>query len=250
VAGCSRKNMFATVESSLRRLQTTYIDVLYVHWWDHVTDVEEVMRGLNDLVSSGKVHYIAVSDWPAWLVTKANTLAACRGWAQFVCYQGRYSLADRTMEREVIPMTRHEGLVLVPWGALAQGKITGKVKRDDPPEARAFRGGFVKMTERDFDIQDAVTAVAKELNVSNSQVAIAWQLAQPRIIPIVGVRTVAQLEDNIKALAVKLSKEQVDKLNAASHIELGFPSDFIGTDVDSCIWLRFGGNDGVKVVPW
>jgi len=250
--GISRKNLFDTLHSSLKRLQTHYIDVLYVHWWDHVGNLEEMMRGLNDVVASGKVHYIAVSDWPAWLVVKANGIAERHGWPQFIVYQGRYSLLDRAMEREVIPMVLHEKMAICPWGVNAQGKLSRTtITRDAPKEDRVLRGGFAVLTDRDFDVRDVVTKIATELGASNTQVAIAWQLHQPRIVPIVGFRTMGQLQDSLKALTLTLTPEHMKALDEASAIERGFPTDFIGRSVNECRWLSFGGeNEKIKVVPW
>jgi len=243
--GNHRKNMFSSVRDSLRRLQTDYIDLLYVHFWDFTTPIEEVMSSFHDLVSAGKVHYVAFSDTPAWVVAKANTIAEFRGWPRVAAYQGRYSLSDRTMERELIPMLRSEKIAHVPWGVLGQGKLTGKYQRGMQPK---IRGGITQMTEKDFQLQDIVTDIAKKLNVSNSQIVLAWMLNhQPGTIPIVGCRTTAQLKEHIQALNIRLDAEQMKRLNDASAVDLGFPHDFIGQTFKQNPIIKYRGNENIEL---
>lgn len=227
--GNHRKNMMQSVHASLKRLNTEYLDLLWVHAWEFTTPVEEVMRGLDDLVQQGKVFYVGISDTPAWVVAQANTLAALRGWSPFVGLQIRYSLADRTAERDLLPMARALDIAVTPWSVLGSGVLTGKYNADPKAEGRIARWG---PRERELDIASTVGAVAQELGVTPSQVAIAWVLAQQSphhapIIPILGARKVEQITDNLGALNVKLTPEQLQRLHEATKIELGFPHEFM-----------------------
>ncbi len=229
--GNSRKNMMDSVHASLKRLNTDYIDLYWVHARDYLTPIEEVMRGLDDLVSQGKVLYVGVSDTPAWVVSQANTLAELRGWSSFVGLQIRYSLVDRTVERELLPMARALDLAVTPWGIVGSGILTGKYNRDPETEGRIqMRGGT---TERGLAIAAEAMAVAEELDATPSQVAIAWVRAgEGNIIPLVGARTREQLTDNLGCLDVELSEAQLNRLNEASSISPGFPHDMLGPQVE------------------
>jgi aryl-alcohol dehydrogenase-like predicted oxidoreductase len=229
--GNSRKNMMDSVHASLKRLNTDYIDLYWVHARDYLTPIEEVMRGLDDLVSQGKVLYVGVSDTPAWVVSQANTLAELRGWTQFVGLQIRYSLVDRTVERELLPMARALDLAVTPWGIVGSGILTGKYNKDPETEGRMqMRGGA---TERGLAIAAEAIAVAEELDATPSQVAIAWVRAgQGNIIPLVGARTRDQLVENLGCLEVELSDDQLSRLNEASSISPGFPHDMLGPQVE------------------
>jgi aryl-alcohol dehydrogenase-like predicted oxidoreductase len=231
-SGNHRKNMRRSVEGSLRRLGTEFIDLLYVHAWDFTTAVEELMRGLDDLVRSGKVLHVAISDVPAWVVSRANMLAELRGWSPFAGLQLRYSLADRTAERDLLPMARALGLAVTPWSVLGAGLLTGKYNRADAPAKGEARRGGVSHSERELQIAEAVVQVADELGCTASQVAIAWVRHQPGvIIPLIGARTLEQLRDNLGALPIRLSPEHLQRLDEVSHIELGFPHDFLASPV-------------------
>jgi aryl-alcohol dehydrogenase-like predicted oxidoreductase len=229
--------MIQTVEQSLSRLGFEAIDLLYLHAWDSTTPVDEVMRAFDDLVRAGKVHYIGISDTPAWQVSRMQTLAELRGWAPFVALQVEYSLVQRTVERDLLPMAQALGLGVTPWSPLASGVLTGKYTArdlDHRPEASAtgtrrnVAAANGSLTERALRIADAVKAVASELGRSPGQVAIAWTMQHQAVTaPILGVRTVAQLEENLGALDVELPPEQVRRLADASAIELGFPHDFL-----------------------
>jgi len=236
--GNHRKNMFNSVKNSLRRLKTDYIDVLYVHFWDFTTPVEELMRSLNDLVSAGKVHYLGISDTPAWRVAQMNTLARLRGWAEFVCYQGLYHLGTRDVEREILPMCQELGLGFVSWGILGQGKFTGRFKRGEDDKGGRMN---VKMSPKDFDISDIIFEVAKEVGRSASQVCIAWMLSQPNNFPLIGCRKFTQLEDNLAALTLTLTEDQMKRINAVATPDLGWPHSFIGTSMETCPWIKSGG---------
>ncbi len=231
-AGNQRKNMMESVHTSLKSLRTDYIDLYWLHAWDFMTPFEEIMRGLDDLVRQGKVLYIGISDTPAWIVAMANTMADLRGWARFVGLQIRYSLADRAAERDLLPMARALDIAVTPWSVLGAGILTGKYNQAPDAQGRAKNW---QVSPRQYEIAHEVIRVAQERDCATSQVAIAWVLAQqdPRhapIIPIVGARNVAQLQDNLGALDVKLSAEQLARLDAASEIELGFPHDFLASN--------------------
>ena len=224
--GNSRKNMMDSVHASLERLATDYIDLYWVHARDYLTPIDEVMRGLDDLVSQGKVLYIGVSDTPAWVVSQANTLAELRGWSQFVGLQIRYSLVDRTVERELLPMARALDLAVTPWGIVGSGVLSGKYNTAPDTEGRAAMRG--QISERSLDIAAEVIAVAEEIGATASQVAIAWvQSGEGNIIPLVGARTETQLAENLGALDVKLEADHLQRLDDASAIEPGFPHDML-----------------------
>jgi aryl-alcohol dehydrogenase-like predicted oxidoreductase len=224
--GNSRKNMVQTLEASLRRLRTDYVDLLWLHMWDGMTPVEEVVRALDDLVRSGKVLYVGFSDTPAWVVSQAVTLTERLGWARPVAIQAPYSLADRDVERDLLPMARSLDLAYTPWGTLEGGALTGKYL-EETAEPRRYDGAGPKMNE----LARQVIAVADEIGATASQVAIAWVLAQPwHSIPILGARSEAQLRDNLGVLEVELPEEAVERLSAASGFEIGFPRSFLESD--------------------
>ncbi len=228
-AGNNRKNMMQSVESSLKRLQTDHIDLYWLHIWDFLTPVEEVIRGFDDLVRQGKILYAGISDTPAWIVARAQTIADLRGWSPFVALQIEYSLAERTVERELIPMARELGLGVTAWSPLAGGLLTGKYKQssDAGRLANAMMQGEQKLTDQRKRIVEAVLAVAKETGKSAAQVAIAWLRQQPgEVIPIIGARTLEQFRDNLASQELWLSEDQMKRLDEASRIELGFPYDF------------------------
>ncbi len=227
-SGNNRKNMMRSVEESLKRLQTDFIDLLYLHIWDDVTPIDEVLRGMDDLVRQGKVNYVAISDTPAWIVSKGNTLAELMGWSQFVALQVEYSLIARTPERELIPMAKHYGMAVTPWAPLGGGVLTGKYIRGEQgrvkPESKRRNDNAIEITK-------AVVSVAEELGVSPGNVALKWTMQQGfQCIPIVGATKLSQLEDNLKTVDVTLSDEHIKKLNDASAIELGFPGEFFRED--------------------
>jgi aryl-alcohol dehydrogenase-like predicted oxidoreductase len=229
--GNQRKNMMQALEGSLKRLKTDYVDLYWVHAWDGMTPVDEVMRGLDDAVRMGKVLYIGVSDAPAWLVSQANTLADCRGWSPFVALQIEYSLVERTPERDLLPMAQALDLAITPWsplgGGLLSGKYSGRSAKPDVGRLGVFQIGD-KLNERNYRIAETVTKVASEAGHTPSQVALAWLRAQPGIqIPIIGARKIEQLRDNMACLSVQLSNEQLQRLDEVSRVTLGFPNDFL-----------------------
>jgi aryl-alcohol dehydrogenase-like predicted oxidoreductase len=224
--GNSRKNMMDSVHASLQRLKTDYIDLYWVHARDALTPIDEVMRGLDDLVRQGKVLYVGVSDTPAWVVAQANTLAELRGMSRFIGLQIRYSLIDRTVERELLPMARAFDLGVTPWGIVGSGVLSGKYNRDRGASGRANMRGQV--SERALAIAAEVVAVADELGVTPTQVAINWVRRGPAVIvPLVGARTVEQLNENLGCLEFSLSDEHKARLDAVSAIEPGFPHDML-----------------------
>jgi aryl-alcohol dehydrogenase-like predicted oxidoreductase len=230
--GNSRKNMYQSVERSLRRLQTEYIDILYLHMWDYLTPVEEVMRGINDLVRSGKVHYAAISDTPSWIVAEANAMASLRGWPSFLGLQIPYSLLDRAVERSLLPMARHWDMAVMPWGLLEAGILTGKYMVDDGEPTRMDREK-VKLCEKPTAVVREVQKISEETGRSMAQVAINWirqQQHKSRMIPILGARTLDQLADNLAILEWELTEEQLNSLDEVSKIEMGFPHNFLAAN--------------------
>lgn len=230
-AGNQRKNLVRSVEASLERMQTDYIDLMWVHAWDRYTPYEETMRALDDLVRAGKVLYVGVSDTPAWVVSAANVAAELRGWTAFVGLQIEYSLLQRTPERDLLPMAEHFGLSIAAWAPLGAGVLTGKYTRDGGEGdslRRASNQQRGRTDERALAIARAVDEVADELGATSAQVAVAWVSAQGyRYIPIVGARKVAQVVDTLGSASVELSEAQLAKLAEVSQISLGFPHDFL-----------------------
>ncbi len=237
--GSHRKNMVQALEASLRRLGTDYVDVYWVHVWDVFTPVEEVMRGLDDLVRSGKVLYVGISDTPAWLVSQANTLAELRGWTPFVGLQAPYSLIERAPERELLPMAQALDLTVTSWGPLGGGLLTGRygTDRQGPTQGGRLAGRIAThgadkiLSDRALAIADAVNQVAAERGASATRVAIAWVRAQQQravIVPILGARSHEQIQDNLGVLDLELTSEELGRLDEVSRIELGFPHDFLG----------------------
>lgn len=233
-AGNHRKNLHQSVEQSLRNLNTEYIDVLWLHMWDFTVSPVEVMRNLNALVNSGKVLHVAVSDTPAWVVAQCNTVAMERGWAPFTALQIEYSLIERTPERELLPMAKAFGLPVTPWSPLGAGMLSGKYVRDTAPgEGVRLSAKSQKInTERNWVIVDAVKEWARQLGTTPAAVALAWIRQQSgSYIPILGARTLSQIEDNLKCLTITLPEVALKALDEVSRIELGFPGEFFQRDV-------------------
>jgi len=235
-SGNHRKNMMQAVEASLKRLQTDYIDLYWVHIWDQITPVEEVMRGLDDLVRQGKIMYAGVSDAPAWWIAQANTLANLRGWSPFIGLQIEYSLMERTVERELVPMAKALNLGLTAWSPLANGLLTGKYHGHGSPEAGRMSSqmmkGFLPARPQTDRIVAAVKTVSDETARSMAQVALAWLRYRPvPVISIIGARKLSQLQDNLASLELTLSADQLNTLDEASRIELGFPHDFYAREM-------------------
>lgn len=229
--GNHRKNLVQSLDASLGRLNTDYVDLLWLHAWDYLTPVEEVMRALDDLVRAGKVLYVGISDTPAWVVSQANTLADLRGWTPFVALQIKYSLIERTPERELLPMARAFDLAVTPWASLGAGLLTGKFEGGKRPEGTRLEKS-PNITERNQNIADALLDIARGIGRSPAQVALNWVRSKPGVmIPIVGARAAEQLKDNLGCLDFKLSEEQMKELDEISAFELGFPHDFLQSEV-------------------
>jgi len=225
--GNSRKNLFRSVETSLKRLNTDYIDLLYLHMWEYMTPIEEVMRGLDDLVRQGKVLYIGFSDTPAYIIAKANLLAQFHGLAPVAAIQLPYSLASRDPERELLPYAKEDGIAVTAWGLLSGGVLTGKYR--DPQAVKRYESAG----ERSLSIADQVGEIAREIGCTPAQVAIRWvyqQQEKAKIIPILGARTLPQMEENLGTLDLELNSEQLAKIDAISGFRIGFPRDFLMGD--------------------
>ena len=242
-AGNHRKSMVQALEASLRRLKTDYVDLYWLHIWDQLTPVEEVMRAFDDLVRQGKVLYIGVSDAPAWWVAQANTLAELRGWTQFIGLQIEYSLIERTVERELIPMAKAFRLGLVAWSPLAGGLLSGKYHSGggaDGGYSTDMAKGFLRTGDRPDRVVATLMKVSQEVGRSPAQVALAWlRYRDIPVIPIVGARRVSQLQDNLASFELELTREQLSALDEASAIEMGFPHDFYEKEMVKVV--RYGG---------
>jgi aryl-alcohol dehydrogenase-like predicted oxidoreductase len=237
-SGNSRKAMRLSVEASLKRLRTDYLDLLWVHMPDGVTPIEEILRGMDDLARAGKILHAGLSDFPAWRIAAAATLADLRATLPIAAVQLEYSLVERSAERELLPMAAAFGMAAMAWSPLGGGLLTGKYRQGESGRAQGL--GVVIHGESDARktaTLDAVLAIAEELGASAGQVAIAWVLHKGTTLPILGPRTPQQLADNLGALALNLSPEQVARLDTASAISLGFPHDIVAGSANSL----FGG---------
>jgi len=243
--GNSRKAMMLGLEGSLSRLRTDHVDIFWVHMPDLVTPIDEIMRGLEDVVRAGKARYIGISDFPAWKVSRAVTLAELRGWSPVCAVQIEYSLAERTAEREIIPMADAYGLSVFVWAALGGGILTGKYRRNEIGRLTQG-GGSIRsmMPNRERHILDVLETVAAEIGSTMAQVAIAWVRAKESrgssFIPILGARNPGQLSDNLAAIDIELAGRHLAMLDEASAIEPGFPHELI--DRDEMKALHSGGH--------
>jgi len=243
-SGNHRKNLVQSVDASLKRLNTHYIDLLWVHIWDPMTPIEEVMRSLDDLVKSGKILYIGISDVPAWVVSYADAIAELRGWSPFIGIQVMYNLIERSVERELLPMARALDIGVTAWSPLGGGVLSGKYnnnRQNNPNEQKRYNdnnpmsASFVN--ERNISIATEVQAIAKEMNKTSSQIALNWIRQQPQkqadkgkggvAIPIIGARTEAQIKDDLGCLDFELTEDQLKRLDEKSKLQLGFPHDFM-----------------------
>lgn len=227
--GAGRKGIIAQCEESLRRLQTDYIDLYYIHNWDRFTPIEETLSAMDDLVKSGKVRYLGISDTPAWKVAQAQVIAHFRGWSPLIALQIEYSLMQRTVEGELTPMADELGLGVLPWGPLKGGALSGKYTRANGAKMGGLRGARAgNLSEKQYDIIDAVAKVAAECHAQPSAVALAWLKSQPAVrSTIIGARTMEQLDANLKALDLDLTPDQIASLNEVSKPVLNFPADFL-----------------------
>jgi aryl-alcohol dehydrogenase-like predicted oxidoreductase len=229
--GNHRKNLFQAVEASLKRLGTDYIDLLWLHLWDSLTPMEEVMRAFDDLVRMGKVLYIGISDSPAWIVSQANTLATLRGWTPFIGLQIEYSLKERTPERELLPMAKALNIGVTAWSPLGGGVLTGKYNQPHPVDGRlSMTDQPFQIFDRDLKIAETVLEIAREIGKSPAQVALNWLRNRPNpIIPIIGARKLSQLQDNLACVDFNLTGEQLQRLDNISAISLGFPHELLAS---------------------
>jgi aryl-alcohol dehydrogenase-like predicted oxidoreductase len=243
-AGNHRKSMMQSIEKSLKRLKTDYIDLYWVHIWDQITPAEEVMRGLDDLVRQGKILYVGISDAPAWWVAQANTIAGLRGWSPFIGLQIEYSLIERTVERELIPMAQALNVGVVAWSPLSGGILTGKYHGNGSSEAGRMNSdimkGFMPDQQRAERVVAAVKTVSAQIGRSIAQVALAWlRYRVVPVIPILGARKLSQLQDNLASFDLALSPEQIKILDEASRIEPGFPQSMYEKELARA--LAYGG---------
>ncbi|CCI05452.1 aldo/keto reductase [Microcystis aeruginosa] len=229
--GNHRKNLFQAVEASLKRLGTDYIDLLWLHIWDSLTPMEEVMRAFDDLVRMGKVLYIGISDSPAWIVSQANTLATLQGWTPFIGLQIEYSLKERTPERELLPMAKALNIGVTAWSPLGGGVLTGKYNQPNPVDGRlSMTDQPFQILDRDLKIAETVLEIAREIGKSPAQVALNWLRNRPNpIIPIIGARRLSQLQDNLACVDFNLTGEQLQRLDNISAISLGFPQELLAS---------------------
>ncbi|KAL4761981.1 aldo/keto reductase [Aspergillus foveolatus] len=247
--GNHKRSLHMSVRDSLKKLQTDWIDILYVHWWDYTTSIEELMDSLQIMVEQGKVLYLGISDAPAWVVSAANTYARAHGKTPFSVYQGRWNVMLRDFERDIIPMALHFGMALAPWDVLGGGRFQStKALKERRKAGEGLRSllGPSEQTPDEAKMSEALGNVAAEHGIESvTAVALAYVLQKvPNVFPIVGGRKVEHLSDNIQALKIKLTPEQVAYLESVRPIELGFPHDMIGTDPKvsgvPSPWINFG----------
>jgi aryl-alcohol dehydrogenase-like predicted oxidoreductase len=235
--GLSRKHIMQGCEDSLRRLGTDFIDLYQVHCWDAATPLEETLAALTDLVRSGKVRYVGVSNFTSWQLMKSLAVSEANGFERFVCLQPQYSLVERNIEREILPVCLEEGLGVIPWSPLGGGFLSGKYRRgEEPPEDSRIAGAVESMeehwerraTERNWAALDVVGRISEETGRSYAQISLNWLLRQEGVTaPIIGARTLEQLDDNLGASGWELTEEQVEALSWVSAIEDVYPYRFI-----------------------
>ncbi|MEA2197621.1 MAG: hypothetical protein QOJ25_1672 [Solirubrobacteraceae bacterium] len=249
--GGGRKALIAQLEESLRRLQTDYVDLYWLHNWDRRAPIEETLRTLDDLVTAGKVRYVGLSDVPAWVTAQAQTIAHFRGWAPVTALQLEYSLLERTPEGELLPMAEALGMGVLPWSPLRGGQLSGKYVRDNGTPTDTMRAHLYEPpAERDWKVIETVARIAAELGAGSAQVALAWVRSRSAVTStLVGARTIEQLRTNLASLDVTLAPEQLAALDEASTPSLDFPAPnnaWLGP------MLGFGGTtvDGVEFPVW
>ncbi len=249
--GAGRKALIAQLEESLRRLQTDYVDLYWLHNWDRRAPIEETLRTLDDLVTAGKVRYIGLSDVPAWVATHAQTIARFQGWAPVTALQLEYSLLERTPEGELLPMAEALGIGVLPWSPLRGGQLSGKYTRNNGTPADSRRADLIEgPTEHDWEVIEAVARVAAALGVGSAEVAIAWVHSRPAVTStLIGSRTIEQLRSNLASLEITLAPEQLAALNEPSTPSLDFPADITAGITPM---FGFGGAtvDGVELPVW
>jgi aryl-alcohol dehydrogenase-like predicted oxidoreductase len=233
-SGNHKRSLHMSVRDSLKKLQTDWIDILYLHWWDWTTSIEEIMDALHILVENGKVLYLGISDTPAWVVAAANTYARAHGKTPFCIYQGRWNVLVRDMERDIIPMARHFGMALAPWDALGGGKFQSRKALEERKKNNEGLRSIMGAGQSDDEarMSDALCKVAEEHGIeSPTTIALAYVLTKhPHVFPIVGGRKVEHLQDNIKALSIKLTDKQIEYLESVKPLDVGFPQNILGED--------------------
>jgi aryl-alcohol dehydrogenase-like predicted oxidoreductase len=248
--GSSRKSLIAQLEESLRRLQTDYVDLYWLHNWDRHAPIDETLRALDDLVAHGKVRYVGLSDVPAWVAAQAQTIAQFRGWAPVTALQLEYSLLERTPEGELLPMAQALGIGVLPWSPLRGGQLSGKYSRNNDAPADSRGGSSVEPTEMDWDVIESVARVAAELGVSSAEVALAWVRSRPAVTStLIGARTIEQLRSNLASLDITLAPNQLAALDASSTPSLDFPA---AITAEITPMFGFGGTtvDGAELPVW
>ena len=227
--GNHRKNLMRSVEQSLLRLNTDVIDILWLHCPDNLTPIEEIMRGLDDLIRQGKIHYIGISNATAWEIARANTIAEFKGWSQFVGLQPEYNLLQRSAERELFPMAKELDIAITPWSPLAGGALTGKYLAN---RGKRIDKGSVKFNQKNTLITEKLVQLSQEIGRTPGQVATRWVMQKDQVvIPIIGARKLSQIEEGLHCLDFTLQQDIIDQLNDISNIELGYPHDFLETDM-------------------
>ncbi|PWY86594.1 putative aryl-alcohol dehydrogenase [Aspergillus sclerotioniger CBS 115572] len=235
-AGNSRRSIHVGIRDSLRKLQTDYVDIYYIHYWDYTTSIKEIMDALHILVEQGKVLYLGASDTPAWVVAAANTYAIAHGKTPFSIYQGRWNVLNRDFERDIIPMARHFGMALAPWDVLGGGKFQTKAeleRRESTGETlRNFGGRPPYQLEDEVKMSEALAKVASEHNIESvTAIALAYVMSKAgNVFPVVGGRRIEHLRDNIQALSIKLTDEQIGYLESVKPFNIGFPHNFVPPD--------------------
>ncbi|EKD21715.1 uncharacterized protein L3040_004937 [Drepanopeziza brunnea f. sp. 'multigermtubi'] len=223
-AGNGTKSLHLSLEASLKKLQTSYIDLLYVHWWDFTCSIPELMQSLNHMVASGKVLYLGISDTPAWIVSKANEYARQNCLRQFSVYQGRWSAEHRDFERDIIPMCREEGMGLAPWGALGGGHFKSDAQRNGGDSARKFG----EVSDAAKKISKVLEKIAEAKNTQITSVALAYVMQKtPYVFPIVGGRKIDHLKGNIDGLRLQLTEQEISAIEGANAFDIGFPHNFL-----------------------
>ncbi len=249
--GAGRKALIQQCEASLKRLQSDYIDIYWLHNWDRGAPIEETLRGLDDLVTAGKIRYIGFSDIPAWKTAEAQTIARFRGWAPVIALQLEYSLLERTGEGELFPLAQEMGMGIMPWSPLKSGFLSGKFRRNGEGSVDTRRSGMVGMpSPADYDVIDTVVEIAPALNVSPAAVALAWVRSQAGVsATLIGARRLDQLKTNLDSLEVRLSAGQIARLSEVSQPRLNFPAE---NNATLAPMLAFAGMtvDGKTIPPF
>lgn len=237
--GNHTKSLKVSLEASLKKLRTDYVDILYVHWWDFTTSIPELMQSLNTMIQQGKILYLGVSDTPAWVVSKANEYARQNGMRGFSVYQGKWNAADRDFERDIIPMCRDEGMALCPWSALGGGNFKSEEDRKIKEQNEHGGRNLGAASDKYVQVSAALEKVAKKHSTLITSVALAYVMQKvPNVFPIVGGRKIDHLKGNIEALKLKLSEEDIKEIEGAHPFDVGFPMNFVFMGQDDTVNLK------------